>query len=320
MSAQTASLIRATSSKPHRAVRTWPLMAPAVGLLAIWSLVPLLLTLWYAFQNYNLQTPPAEFSGLANFRYLLTDPDLLVVIKNTLELVFVPMAITIVFGVFFAVLYDGSFPGRSIARLLMITPFFVMPPVAALIWKNLILNPVWGLSAWLLKSVGLQPIDWFATYPMAAIIIIVSWAWTPFATLILADVIAVARPRASRSGSHGRGESSVDLALRDPAPSLSADLRHLHARDHLLSRDLRGDLRHDRRRSRSGNDQSPVLHLCSCSHEFRRRIGVCRRHFCDRFCQHRVVFLRPCCVAPALRSLGCAINLTLFFGRPWDGE
>ncbi len=185
MSAQTASLIRATSSKSHRAVRTWPLMAPAVGLLAIWSLVPLLLTLWYAFQNYNLQTPPAEFSGLANFRYLLTDPDLLVVIRNTLELVFVPMAITIVFGVFFAVLYDGSFPGRSVARLLMITPFFVMPPVAALVWKNLILNPVWGLSAWLLKSVGLQPIDWFATYPMAAIIIIVSWAWTPFATLIL---------------------------------------------------------------------------------------------------------------------------------------
>ncbi len=102
-----------------------------------------------------------------------------------MELVFVPMAITIVFGVFFAVLYDGPFPGRSVARLLMITPFFVMPPVAALIWKNLILNPVWGLSAWLLKSVGLQPIDWFATYPMAAIIIIVSWAWTPFATLIL---------------------------------------------------------------------------------------------------------------------------------------
>ncbi len=77
-------------------------MAPAVALLAIWSLIPLVLTLWYAFQNYNLQTPPAEFAGLANFRYLLTDPDLLVVIRNTLELVFVPMAVTIVLGVLFA--------------------------------------------------------------------------------------------------------------------------------------------------------------------------------------------------------------------------
>lgn len=185
MSVQTASLPKAMNLRKRRAVRTWPLMLPAVALLAIWSVVPLVLTLWYAFQNYNLQTPPAEFAGLANFRYLVTDPDLLVVIKNTLELVFVPMAVTIVLGVFFAILYDGPFPGRSIARLLMITPFFVMPPVAALIWKNLILNPVWGLSAWLLRAVGLEPIDWFATYPMAAIIIIVSWAWTPFATLIL---------------------------------------------------------------------------------------------------------------------------------------
>ena len=185
MSAETASLSKVPSTKTHRAGRTWPLMLPAVGLLAIWAIIPTVLTLWYAFQNYNLQTPPAEFGGLANFRYLLTDPDLFVVIKNTLELVFVPMAVTIVLGVLFAVLYDGPFPGRGVARLLMITPFFVMPPVAALIWKNLILNPVWGLSAWLLKSVGLEPIDWFAAYPMAAIIIIVSWAWTPFATLIL---------------------------------------------------------------------------------------------------------------------------------------
>lgn len=185
MSAQTASLLKATGSKSYRTVRTWPLMFPAVALLAIWSIVPLVLTLWYAFQNYNLQTPPAEFTGLANFRYLVTDPDLFVVIRNTLELVFVPMAVTIVLGVLFALLYDSPFPGRSVARLLMITPFFIMPPVAALVWKNLILNPVWGLSAWLLKSVGLQPIDWFASYPMTAINIIVSWAWTPFATLIL---------------------------------------------------------------------------------------------------------------------------------------
>ena len=186
MTAQTASLSNVTAPKAsHRGVRTWPLMFPAVALLAIWSVIPLVLTLWYAFQNYNLQSPPAEYAGLANFKYLLTDPDLFIVIKNTLELVFGPMAVTIVLGVLFAILYDAPFPGRGIARLLMITPFFIMPPVAALVWKNLILNPVWGLSAWLLRLVGLQPIDWFATYPMAAIIIIVSWAWTPFATLIL---------------------------------------------------------------------------------------------------------------------------------------
>jgi sorbitol/mannitol transport system permease protein len=160
-------------------------MLPAVILLGIWAIVPLALTIWYAFQNYNLQTPPATFAGFDNFYYLITDPDLAAVITNTLALVLIPMIATIVLGTLLAILYDGPFPGRSYARLLMITPFFVMPPVAALVWKNLIFNPVWGLCAWLFKLVGLQPIDWFAAYPMTAIIIIVSWAWTPFAALIV---------------------------------------------------------------------------------------------------------------------------------------
>ena len=185
MSTEIASIRKNIGLKRRRDVRTWPLMLPAVLLLGIWAIVPLALTIWYAFQNYNLQTPPATFAGFENFYYLITDPDLPAVVLNTLVLVLIPMISTIVLGTLFALLYDGPFPGRSVARLLMITPFFVMPPVAALVWKNLIFNPTWGLSAWLFKLVGLHPIDWFSTYPMTAIIIIISWAWTPFAALIV---------------------------------------------------------------------------------------------------------------------------------------
>ncbi|WP_291748151.1 carbohydrate ABC transporter permease [Bauldia sp.] len=160
-------------------------MLPAIILLAIWMIVPLALTIWYSFQNYNLQIPPPEWGGLINYEFLLTDPDLPRVLKNTLVLVFAPIGVTVVLGTLLALLYDGPFPGRPIARLLVIAPFFVMPTVAALVWKNLILHPVWGLVSWLMKSVGLAPIDWFSTYPMTAIVIIVSWIWTPFTTLIL---------------------------------------------------------------------------------------------------------------------------------------
>lgn len=163
----------------------WPLMLPAIIVLAIWMIVPLVLTLWYSFQDYNLQIPPATFGGWINYEFLFTDPVLPTVVWNTLVMVFVPIVITISLGTLFAVLYDGPFPGKPIARLLVITPFFVMPPVAALVWKNLMLHPVWGLFSWSLKSVGMEPIDWFAAYPMAAIIIIICWMWTPFATLIL---------------------------------------------------------------------------------------------------------------------------------------
>ena len=56
------------------------------------------------------------------------------------------LLITVVGGVLLAVLFDRKFIGQGIARLLVIAPFFVMPTVSALIWKNMILHPVYGLS------------------------------------------------------------------------------------------------------------------------------------------------------------------------------
>ena len=160
-------------------------MAPAVGLLVVWMIVPFVLTLWYSFQGYNLLTPRQGFVGLDNYVYLLTDPDLLQVVFNTLELVILVLAVTGGGGLVFALVYDHPFPGRDLARLFVIAPFFVMPTVSALIWKNLLMHPVYGLFAWINKSFGLKPIDWFADHPMSAIVIIVGWEWIPFAALIL---------------------------------------------------------------------------------------------------------------------------------------
>jgi sorbitol/mannitol transport system permease protein len=76
-----------------------------------------------------------------------------------------------------------------VARLLIIAPFFVMPTVSALIWKNMMLHPVNGIVAFLLRSVGLEGIDWFGNWPMTSIVIIVSWQWLPFALLIFLTAI-----------------------------------------------------------------------------------------------------------------------------------
>ncbi|MGR3466097.1 carbohydrate ABC transporter permease, partial [Limimaricola sp.] len=52
-------------------------------------------------------------------------------------------------------------------------------------WKNMFMNPVNGLFAFLAKAVGLEPIDFLSEIPLLSIIIIVAWQWLPFATLIL---------------------------------------------------------------------------------------------------------------------------------------
>jgi sorbitol/mannitol transport system permease protein len=162
------------------------MMAPSVGLLLIWMVVPLAMTLWFSFQNYNLLDPGnVSFAGLFNYRFFYTDPAFFQSIWNTLVLVAGVLAITVIGGIAIALLIDNDIWGQGIVRIMIISPFFVMPPVAALVWKNMIMHPGYGVLADINTYFGLKPIDWFSNYPLLAIVIIVSWQWLPFATLIL---------------------------------------------------------------------------------------------------------------------------------------
>ena len=173
-----------------RRVNTLPLLSPSIFVLLLWMIVPLVMTLWFSFQRYNLLNPSLTgFAGFDNYKSLLTDSTLWTAMANTLILVISVLAVTVVFGTLLAVLFDQEFFGRPVARLLIIAPFFVMPTVSALIWKNMMLHPVNGLVAFLMRLVGLEGIDWLGSWPMTSIIIIVSWQWLPFALLILLTAI-----------------------------------------------------------------------------------------------------------------------------------
>lgn len=162
------------------------MIAPSVVLLFAWMIVPLVMTIYFSLLNYNLLSPGMEnFVGLLNYEYFLTDPAFFSALINTLVLVAGVLVITVVGGIAFALLLDQPIYGQGIVRILVIAPFFVMPTVAALVWKNMFMNPVNGLFAYLARAVGIQPIDWLANAPLFSIILIVAWQWLPFATLIL---------------------------------------------------------------------------------------------------------------------------------------
>jgi len=162
------------------------MISPAVILLLCWMLVPLGMTLYFSFLRYNLLMPGTEsWNGWTNYYYFLTDPSFTDAIINTLLLVGGVLAITVVGGVLFALLLDQPMWGQGLIRVLVIAPFFVMPTVSALVWKNMFMNPVNGIFAHLANALGVAPLDFFARIPLASIIWIVSWQWLPFATLIL---------------------------------------------------------------------------------------------------------------------------------------
>ncbi len=176
-------------------------VAPSVIALFLWMIVPLAMTIYFSFLRYNLLDPNAACSlltpgqlfdeanrclaGFGNYSYFMTDPDFFKAMKNSLILVGWVLGISVVLGTLLALLLDQAFYGRGMVRIMMIAPFLVMPTVSALVWQNMLMDPVSGFFAFIAKSLGLQPIDWFTHYPMTAVVIMVAWQWVPFATLIL---------------------------------------------------------------------------------------------------------------------------------------
>lgn len=161
------------------------LQAPGVITLALWMIVPLVMTLYFSFQRYNLLYPERSgFVGFNNYEFFWEDAAFFPALANTLVLVGSLLVITVVLGLALALLVERSFPGRGIVRVLIISPFFIMPTVNALVWKNMFMNPVYGLFAVVAGWLGVEPLDWLAEVPLLSVIIMTSWQWTPFAFLI----------------------------------------------------------------------------------------------------------------------------------------
>ena len=199
------------------AKRTLPrlLQTPAVVLLLFWMLVPLSMTLYFSFIRYvlvNFRRPDwatpslSNWRGFGNYKYVLEAKDFWMAIQNSVLIVSSILVLTVILGLLIAVLINRTFPGRGIVRVLLISPFFVMPAVNAVLWINMILDPVLGLNGLAVSGLNelvaglrdfpviggffamwpeLHPISFRATQTSAyAVIMMVTWQWTPFAVLI----------------------------------------------------------------------------------------------------------------------------------------
>ena len=191
------------------------LQAPAVFLLIVWMLVPLSMTLYFSFIRYvlnNLRRPEwtnpniSNWRGFGNYEFVLNNKDFLLAIQNSLIIVFGILILTVALGILIAILINKPFQGQGIVRVLLISPFFVMPAVNAVLWINMILDPVLGLQGLAVDGLNgivddlcnlpvlggffslwpeLEPISFRATQTSAyAVIMMVTWQWTPFAVLI----------------------------------------------------------------------------------------------------------------------------------------
>jgi len=133
-----------------------------------------------------------SFAGLSNYVTVFTDNRLRHAVINTIVLTASSVLASVVLGLLLAVLLDRRFPGRGVARTLLIAPFLVMPVAAALLWKHALYNPDYGLFngvlnwIWQLFGADSGPIiEWVSNTPMTAVVAALVWQWTPFMMLIL---------------------------------------------------------------------------------------------------------------------------------------
>src|SRR3981189_3708388 len=163
------------------------LVAPAVIYAIIVTQLPFLLTVWYSLLRWNLLRPDTvQFAGIDNYLFVVTaDPVFWAALVNTIILTGGSVILALVVGLIYAELVNHRYPGRGIVRTMFITPFLIMPVVSALTWKNMMLNPVFGVVDYFMQLVRLPAVDWLAQFPLTAITGIVVWRWAPFMMLIL---------------------------------------------------------------------------------------------------------------------------------------
>lgn len=127
-----------------------------------------------------------DFVWLSNYgNMLFGDANFWPVMGHTLELVVGAIALALIAGTILALLLNRPIWGKSVLRGIATIPFLVTPAVMALVWKNLLLSPDFGLVDWALRSVGLPAVAWFSSFPLESVTFIVAWEWTPFVMLVL---------------------------------------------------------------------------------------------------------------------------------------
>lgn len=204
-----ASASDAATKKRNLRKNAWAsrgLLLPALIFLILLTQIPFLVTIGFSLMEWNLLYPADRgFTGLDNYQTALTSGELWPSIVATVLITAFSVVLSLLLGLLFAVLLDRNLPGRAIARTLMITPFLIMPAAASLIWKYSMFDTNIGILNWVFKTLGLPVVAWSTDYPMATVVIVLTWMFTPFMMLILL------------AGLQGQSKESLEAAQVDGA-------------------------------------------------------------------------------------------------------
>jgi polyol transport system permease protein len=169
--------------------RRLPLLPALLYAVAITQL-PFLVSIYYSFTNLKDKTQslipePTRFVGFDNYKQIFSDPFFRQAMWTSVQMTGLAVVLSLVFGTLFALLLDRRFLGQGLVRTLLITPFLLMPVVAALIWKQQMFSSLFGLLDKTLTFLGFNSVQFISAHPLASVVTVLVWQWTPFMMLIM---------------------------------------------------------------------------------------------------------------------------------------
>ena len=169
--------------------RRLPLL-PALLYVIVVTQLPFVVSIYYSFTNLKDKTQslipePTRFVGLDNYQQIVSDPFFRQAMWTSVKMTVLAVLLSLVIGTLFAVLLDRAFFGRGVIRTLLITPFLLMPVVAALIWKQQMFSSLFGVLNKVLTFFGFDSIQFISDHPLGSIVTVLVWQWTPFMMLIV---------------------------------------------------------------------------------------------------------------------------------------
>lgn len=155
------------------------LVLPALILLAIFTYYPVAKLVQISFTDWNLLKPTWNYVGLKNWNWLFNGSGAKY-LWNSLKVTFVytmgEISVTIIGGMIFALLFNRATKGFTLMRAVVFVPKYVAMSSCAVVFLW-ILNTDYGVMNYLLKALGMQPVDWLNQKETAMISVLMTTCW-----------------------------------------------------------------------------------------------------------------------------------------------
>ena len=163
------------------------LIAPTLLVFALVIAYPLVYAIYLSFFSIYTPTLKGEWVGLENYRTMLASGEFWVALWTTILWTVCTLTLQVVLGVAMALLLNLNFYFRSLARSLVLFPYFVSTVVAVLVWRWMF-NDVYGIlnRALIVSGISDMPLDWLGAMPNAMISVILVGAWKYFPFVVIA--------------------------------------------------------------------------------------------------------------------------------------